>query len=187
MDKTRCQIRKALGFVAPRAHPVPQVKNTGWVKNSIDNFVLQKMEQKGFEPNPEADKERLLKRLSLDLTGLPPTLKMMDSFLADKSPDAYQKVVDQLMATPAYGEKMALHWLDVSRYADSHGYQDDNYRSQWPWRDWVIHAFNENLPYDKFITWQLAGDQMPNATKEQLLATAFNRNHKITEEGGVNR
>ena len=183
--KQGAKYEKHWAFVAPRAHPVPQVKNTEWVKNPIDNFVLQKMEQKGFEPNAEADKERLLKRLSLDLTGLPPSLKMMDDFLADKSPNAYEKVVDQLMAAPQYGEKMALHWLDVSRYADSHGYQDDNYRSQWPWRDWVIHAFNENLPYDKFITWQLAGDQMPNATKEQLLATGFNRNHKITEEGGV--
>ena len=119
------------------------------------------------------------------MTGLPPSLDMMDRFLADKSTNAYEKVVDQLMTSPAYGEKMTLHWLDVSRYADSHGYQDDNYRSQWPWRDWVIHAFNENLPYDKFITWQLAGDLLPNATKEQLLATGFNRNHKITEEGGV--
>jgi hypothetical protein len=109
----------------------------------------------------------------------------MDEFLADKSSNAYEKMVDKLMATPQYGEKMALHWLDVARYADSHGYQDDNYRTQWPWRDWVIHAYNENLPYDKFITWQLAGDQLPNATKEQLLATGFNRNHKITEEGGV--
>jgi hypothetical protein len=165
--------------------PVPAVKNTAWPKNQIDNFILQKLEQKGIDPNPEADKERLLKRVSLDLTGLPPSLQMMNAFLADKSPDAYQKVVDQLMQSPQYGEKMALHWMDVARYADSHGYQDDNYRSQWPWRDWVIHAFNENLPYDKFITWQLAGDLMPNSTKEQLLATGFNRNHKITEEGGV--
>lgn len=105
--------------------------------------------------------------------------------MADGSKNAYGKVVASLLQSPAYGEKMALHWMDVSRYADSHGYQDDNYRSQWPWRDWVIHAFNENMPYDQFITWQLAGDLMPNATKEQLLATGFNRNHKITEEGGV--
>ncbi len=123
--------------------------------------------------------------MSFDLTGLPPSLDLMNRFLADKSPNAYEKVVDELMQSPAYGEKMTLHWLDVARYADSHGYQDDNYRTQWPWRDWVIHAFNENLPYDKFVTWQLAGDLMPNGTKEQLLATGFNRNHKITEEGGV--
>eukprot|EP01034_Spumella_vulgaris_P008789 gene8789-11174_t len=142
-------------------------------------------EQKGFTPNQEADKERLLKRLSLDITGLPPTLQMMDSFLADNSAGAYEKMVDKLMQNSAYGEKMALHWLDLARYADSHGYQDDGYRTQWPWRDWVIHAFNENMHYDDFVTWQLAGDLMPKSTKEQLLATGFNRNHKITEEGGV--
>jgi hypothetical protein len=183
--KQGAKYEKHWAFVPPHLSPVPQVKNSTWPKNAIDNFILQKLEQKGISPNPEADKERLLKRVSLDLTGLPPSLQLMDSFLADKSPDAYQKVVDQLMATPQYGEKMALHWLDVARYADSHGYQDDNYRTQWPWRDWVIHAFNENMPYDKFITWQLAGDLLPNASKEQLLATGFNRNHKITEEGGV--
>ncbi|SDG90770.1 PSD1 and planctomycete cytochrome C domain-containing protein [Mucilaginibacter sp. P25] len=183
--KQGAKYEKHWAFVAPRNYPVPQVKNAAWPKNAIDNFVLQKMEQASLEPNPEADKERLLKRISLDLTGLPPSLALMDEFLADKSANAYEKMVDKLMATPQYGEKMALHWLDVARYADSHGYQDDNYRTQWPWRDWVIHAYNENLPYDKFITWQLAGDQLPNATKEQLLATGFNRNHKITEEGGV--
>lgn len=183
--KQGAKYEKHWAFVPPHLSPVPQVKNSAWPKNAIDNFILQKLEQKGISPNPEADKERLLKRVSLDLTGLPPSLQLMDSFLADKSTDAYQKVVDELMATPQYGEKMALHWLDVARYADSHGYQDDNYRTQWPWRDWVIHAFNENMSYDKFITWQLAGDLLPNASKEQLLATGFNRNHKITEEGGV--
>jgi len=172
-------------FVPPKSSPVPEVKDQSWPKNPIDNFILAKQEQYGLMHNPEADKERLLKRLSFDLTGLPPTLEMMNRFLADNSANAYEKMADELMKSPAYGEKMTLHWLDVSRYADSHGYQDDNYRSQWPWRDWVIHAFNENLPYDKFITWQLAGDQIPNGTKEQLLATGFNRNHKITEEGGV--
>jgi hypothetical protein len=183
--KQGAKFEKHWAFVPPKALPVPEVKDKTWPKNPIDNFILQKQEQYGLSHNPEADKERLLKRLCFDLTGLPPSLDMMNKFLADKSPDAYEKVVDQLMASPAYGEKMALHWMDVSRFADSHGYQDDNYRSQWPWRDWVIHAFNEDLPYDKFITWQLAGDQIPNATKEQLLATGFNRNHKITEEGGV--
>lgn len=183
--KQGAKYEKHWAFIPPGSMPVPTVENTAWPKNQIDNFILQKLEQKGIEPNPEADKERLLKRVSLDLTGLPPSLQMMDAFLADKSPGAYQKAVDQLMQSPQYGEKMALHWMDVARYADSHGYQDDNYRTQWPWRDWVIHAFNENLPYDKFITWQLAGDLVPNFTKEQLLATGFNRNHKITEEGGV--
>lgn len=172
-------------FTPPKPQPIPEVKDKEWCKNPIDNFILAKQEQYDLKHNPQADKERLLKRVCFDLTGLPPSLDLMDKFLADKSPNAYEKVVDQLIASPQYGEKMTLHWLDVSRYADSHGYQDDNYRSQWPWRDWVIHAFNENLPYDKFVTWQLAGDQIPNGTKEQLLATGFNRNHKITEEGGV--
>ncbi|NEU08055.1 DUF1553 domain-containing protein [Flavihumibacter sp. R14] len=172
-------------FTPPEKPTIPKVKNKEWVKNEIDYFILQKLERKGLKPNLEADKERLLKRVSLDLTGLPPSLEIMDKFMADKSSNAYEKMVNSLMQSPAYGEKMALHWLDVARYADSHGYQDDNYRSQWPWRDWVIHAFNKNMPYDQFITWQLAGDLMPNATKEQILATGFNRNHKITEEGGV--
>ncbi|MBS1525356.1 MAG: PSD1 domain-containing protein [Bacteroidetes bacterium] len=176
---------KHWAFVPPKSPPVPEVDHKDWPRNTIDYFVLNKMEQKGFEPSPEADKEHLLKRLCFDLNGLPPDIDMMDRFLADKSPKAYEKIVDELMARPQYGEKMALHWLDIARYADSHGYQDDNYRSQWPWRDWVIHAYNENLSYKDFATWQLAGDLMPNHTKEQVLATGFNRNHKITEEGGV--
>ncbi|MGN6490651.1 MAG: PSD1 and planctomycete cytochrome C domain-containing protein [Agriterribacter sp.] len=176
---------KHWAFVAPVKPAIPKVNLKDWPRNDIDYFVLAKQEQKGLKPNEEADKERLLKRLSLDLTGLPPTLEMMDEFLADKSVDAYEKMVDKLMALPSYGEKMSLHWLDLARYADSHGYQDDGYRTQWPWRDWVIHAFNNNMHYDQFVTWQLAGDLLPEASKEQLLATGFNRNHKITEEGGV--
>ena len=185
---------KHWAFVAPKKAALPAVNQKDWPKNEIDYFILQKLEQKGLTPNEEADKERLLKRLSLDLTGLPPSLKLMDQFIADKSANAYEKVVDQLLNQPAYGEKMALHWLDVARYADSHGYQDDGYRTQWPWRDWVINAYNKNLPYNDFVTRQLAGDLMadPNGwggpgtpTKEQLLATGFNRNHKITEEGGT--
>ncbi len=172
-------------FIPPKSPEIPKVKNGTWPKNEIDYFVLQKLEVKGITPNEEADKERLLKRVCLDLTGLPPSMEMMDNFLADASSDAYEKVVDQLLQSQTYGEKMAVHWMDVARFADSHGFQDDSYRSQWPWRDWVIHAFNENMPYDQFITWQLAGDLMPNATKEQVLATGFNRNHKITEEGGI--
>ncbi|MDB5136225.1 MAG: hypothetical protein JWP37_2828 [Mucilaginibacter sp.] len=183
--KQGAKYEKHWAFVSPKSSPVPEVENKAWPKNPIDYFVLHKQEQKGFAPNPEADKERLLKRLSLDLNGLPPDIAMMDRFLTDKSPNAYEKIVDELMTRPQYGEKMALHWMDISRYADSHGYQDDNYRTQWPWRDWVIHAYNENLTYKDFVTWQLAGDLIPNHTKEQLLATGFNRNHKITEEGGV--
>ena len=185
---------KHWAFVAPRKPALPKIDQKDWPKNEIDYFILQKQEQKGMKPNAEADKERQLKRLSLDLTGLPPSLKLMDQFIADKSDNAYEKAVDQLLSQPAYGEKMALHWLDVARYADSHGYQDDGYRTQWPWRDWVIHAYNQNMHYDDFVTRQLAGDLMadPNGvdgpgtpTKEQLLATGFNRNHKITEEGGT--
>lgn len=176
---------KHWAFTSPKKTALPEVSMKSWPQNEIDYFILQKIEQKGMKPNEEADKERLLKRISLDLTGLPPSLQLMDEFLADNSKDAYEKMVDKLMQQPAYGEKMAIHWLDIARYADSHGYQDDGYRTQWPWRDWVIHAFNENMHYNDFVTWQLAGDLLPNASKEQLLATGFNRNHKITEEGGV--
>jgi hypothetical protein len=172
-------------FVSPKKMPLPTVKDKAWTANEIDYFVLDKMREQGLSPNPAASKEHLLKRLSLDLTGLPPDPRMMEQFVADDSPDAYKHVVDQLLDDPAYGEKLAVLWMDVSRYSDSYGYQDDNVRTQWPYRDWVIHAFNTNLPYDKFITWQLAGDLLPNANKEQILATAFNRNHKYTEEGGV--
>ena len=176
---------KHWAFTAPKKTPLPKVKDDKWVKNEIDYFVLNKLDQFGTKPNEEADKERLLKRVSFDITGLPPSLEMMDKFLADKSPDAYTKIIDELFNKPQYGEKMALHWLDVARYADSYGYQDDNIRTQWPWRDWVIHAFNKNIPYDQFITWQIAGDMLPDATKEEMLATGFFRNHKYTEEGGV--
>lgn len=183
--KQGAKYEKHWAFVAPKKPVIPEVKNKQWAKNEIDYFILHKQEQIGMIPNQEADKERLLKRASLDITGLPPGLEMMDRFLADKSANAYEKIVDQLLQSPAYGEKMAVHWMDVSRYADSHGYQDDGYRTQWPWRDWVIHAFNKNMHYDDFITWQLAGDLLPESSKETLLATGFNRNHKITEEGGV--
>jgi uncharacterized protein DUF1553/uncharacterized protein DUF1549/cytochrome c len=172
-------------FTVPVKAPLPQPGDKHWVRNEIDYFILDKLDKTGLQPNEEADKERLLKRVCLDITGLPPSLERMDAFLADNSDKAYEKIVDQLLNTPQYGEKMALHWLDVARYADSYGYQDDNIRTQWPWRDWVIHAFNENMPYDRFITWQIAGDMLPGATKEQILATAFFRNHKYTEEGGV--
>ena len=172
-------------FVPPVKRSLPAIKDKAWPTNEIDYFIWDKMRENGLRPNPVASKVHLLKRLSLDLTGLPPDPRMMEKFVADESPDAYERMVDQLLADPAYGEKLAILWMDVSRYSDSYGYQDDNVRTQWPYRDWVIHAFNTNLPYDKFITWQLAGDLLPNANKEQILATAFNRNHKYTEEGGV--
>jgi hypothetical protein len=172
-------------FTPPVKSPLPQVRDPKWPRGEIDYFILAKLEQENLQPNEEADKERLLKRLCLDITGLPPTLEQMDAFINDNSPNAYEKQVDALLKTPQYGEKMAVHWMDVARYADSYGYQDDNIRTQWPWRDWVIHAFNENMPYDRFIAWQIAGDMLPDATKETILATAFFRNHKYTEEGGV--
>ncbi|HWV32257.1 MAG TPA: PSD1 and planctomycete cytochrome C domain-containing protein [Dyadobacter sp.] len=172
-------------FTTPVLPAVPEVSKEDWPKNEIDNFVLRKMEGAGLAPNDEAAKSYLLKRVALDLTGLPPTVEMQKQFEADKSDKAYEKVVDQLLAQKTYGEKMAVHWLDVARYADSYGYQDDEVRTQWPWRDWLINAFNKNMKYDQFLMWQIAGDMLPNANKEQILATAFFRNHKYTEEGGV--
>ena len=163
----------------------PKVPSIEWGTNEIDRFVVAKMKTKGLEPNPVASSFELIKRASLDLTGLPPSLELLEKYAGFKGGNTYDKLLDQLLSSPAYGEKMAILWLDISRYSDSYGYQDDNIRSQWPYRDWVIHAFNKNLPYDKFLTWQLAGDLLPNPTKEQILATAFNRNHKYTEEGGI--
>ncbi|MBO9595970.1 MAG: PSD1 domain-containing protein [Niabella sp.] len=176
---------KHWAFIAPQKAPLPDISNKEWPRNEIDYFIAEKMEAHQLQPNEAADKSMLLKRVSLDLTGLLPDLQMQQAFEADNSNTAYEKAVDRLLASPQFGEKMALHWLDISRYADSYGYQDDDIRTQWPYRDWVIHAFNNNMPYDQFITWQLAGDLLPNTGKEQLLATAFLRNHKITEEGGV--
>lgn len=179
------QYKPHWAFVPPVKSQLPSITNEEWVSNEIDYFVQKKIEEIGLTPNARADKSRLLKRLSFDLTGLPPTLAMQESFMNDDSDNAYEKVVDELLSSKHYGEKMAVHWLDVARYADSHGYQDDGLRTMWPWRDWVIHAFNKNYPYDKFLTWQLAGDLLPEENIEALLATGFNRNHKITQEGGV--
>jgi hypothetical protein len=172
-------------FIAPEKPELPKVKNEKWPRNPIDHFVLARLERQGLQPAPEASKEMLLRRVTFDLTGLPPSVEEVDAFLADKSPNAYEKVVDRLLASPHYGERMAVEWLDLARYADSHGYQDDGMRNSWPWREWVIKAYNQNLPYDEFIKWQLAGDLLPQPTKEQLLATSFNRNHPQTQEGGV--
>lgn len=171
-------------FIKPVKATFPDA-DEDWVRNPIDYFVFAKMAEKSLKPSPEASKEQLLKRVSLDLTGLPPSLEMQDRFLKDSSPQAYEKIVNELLGSKHYGEKMSVQWLDLARYADSHGYQDDGLRTMWPWRDWVIHAFNSNYSYAKFVTWQLAGDLMPRPTKEMLLATGFNRNHKITQEGGV--
>ena len=172
-------------FVAVDKPELPKLKNADWVNNEIDYFVLQKLQDVGLTPNPMADKERLLKRVSLDITGLPPTPEMQKKFIQNDAADAYEKVVDELLASDHYGEKMASHWLDVARYADSHGFQNDQLRTMWPWRDWVIHAFNENYSYEKFVTYQLAGDLVPQKSMETILATGFNRNHKINQEAGI--
>ncbi|MFT3879015.1 MAG: DUF1549 domain-containing protein [Gemmatales bacterium] len=161
------------------------MKDPSWVKQPIDRFILAKLESVGLKPQNDTSKEAWLRRVSLDLTGLPPTLAELDTFLADQSPTAFEKQVDRLLASPRYGERMATDWLDLARYADTHGYQMDRYRPMWPYRDWVVKAFNQNLPYDQFVTWQLAGDLLPNPTKDQRLATAFNRLHMQNEEGGV--
>ncbi len=172
-------------FVKPEKANMPKISDQAWPKNEIDFFTLAKMDEQGLVPNREADRELLLKRASLDLTGELPTLKMMEDYSTKKSSEDYETFVDQLLNSPRYGEKMAVHWLDIARYSDSYGYQDDNIRTQWPYRDWVINQFNKNTAYDQFIIKQLAGDMLPNANKEQVLATAFLRNHKYTEEGGV--
>ena len=155
------------------------------MRNPIDAFVLQRLEREGLKPSPEADRATLLRRVSLDLTGLPPTPAEVDAFLADTSPNAYEKVVDRLLQSPRYGERMAFPWLDAARYADTNGYQTDGERFMWRWRDWVIDAFNRNMPFDQFTIEQLAGDLLPNATLDQRIATGFNRNHRGNAEGGI--
>ncbi len=172
-------------FTAPKRPPVPEVKDKAWVRNPIDSFVLARLETEGLKPNPEADKATLLRRVSFDLTGLPPTSAEVDSFMADKSPEAYEKRVDQLLASQHYGERMAMEWLDLARYSDTHGYHIDSLREMWPWRDWVIKAYNKNMPYDQFTIEQLAGDLLPNPTLDDKIATGFNRNNMVNFEGGA--
>ena len=155
------------------------------MRNPIDRFILARLEREGLHPAAEADKATLLRRVSLDLTGLPPTPAQVDAFLQDASPDAYSKVVDRLLASPRYGERMAFRWMEAARYGDTNGYQTDGPRDMWRWRDWVIDAFNRNLPFDRFTIEQLAGDLLPDATLDQRIATGFNRNHRTTGEGGI--
>ena len=176
---------KHWAFVAPVKEALPEVDNSKWVKNEIDPFILEKMEAKGFEPNETASREALIKRAYADITGLAPTYEELNQWRNNSSDNWYAQLLDKLLLKPAYGEKMALLWMDLARYADSYGFQDDNIRSQWPWRDWVINAFNTNMHYDQFLTQQIAGDLLPTASKSSILATAFFRNHKYTEEGGV--
>ncbi|KAF0174230.1 MAG: hypothetical protein FD161_3623 [Limisphaerales bacterium] len=190
-------------FTPPTRPPVPEVKRSAGVVEQrsvgprhpttpplhhsvfpVDAFILARLEKDGLRPSPEAPRETLIRRVTLDLTGLPPTPAEVDAFLADKSPKAYEAVVDRLLASPRYGERMVWEWLDAARYADSNGYQGDQERTMWPWRDWAVRAFNENLPFDQFTIWQLAGDLLPDATRDQKLATGFVRNHMINGEGG---
>lgn len=177
--------KKHWAFMAPEKVAVPESKAEKQALNEVDHFIMAELDKRGWPLSPRADKEKLVRRLSFDLRGIPPSIEELDQFLADDTPDAYEQLVDRFLASDAYAERMALLWMDVARYADTHGYQDDFERTMWPWRDWVIHAFRQNMPYDQFITWQLAGDLLPDPTLEQKIATGFNRNHKITAEGGV--
>ena len=172
-------------FLAPARPALPAVKNEAWVRNPIDRFVLAKLEAAGLAPSPEASRTQLIRRLSLDLTGLPPTPAEIDRFLADEAPDAYERLVDRLLASPHYGERWGRHWLDVARYADTNGYEKDQARSIWPYRDWVIRALNDDMPFDRFTIEQLAGDLLPAPTPAQRIATGFLRNSMRNEEGSV--
>jgi hypothetical protein len=175
---------KHWAYEPPRRPTLPTVKLSAWPRSPIDRFVLARLEREGLRPAPEASKETLLRRVSLDLTGLPPTPEEMDAFLLDNSPQAYERVVERLLTSPRYGERWAWDWLDAARYADTGGYQGDPERTMWPWRDWVVRAINDNVPYDRFTIEQLAGDLLPQSTIENRLATAFNRNHMFNAEGG---
>ncbi len=172
-------------YVTPERSPLPAVTQTNWVRNELDHFILARLEKAGLTPSPEAEKPTLIRRATLDLTGLPPTVEEVDGYLADETPEAYEKVVDRLLATPAFGEKMALQWLDLARYADSDGYHADAPRSMWQYRDYVIRSFNANKPFDQFTIEQLAGDLLPKPTLDQRIATAFNRNGMSSTEGGA--
>jgi hypothetical protein len=175
---------KHWSLIPPKHHTIPALKNAGWVRNDIDRFILARLDKEGLTPSPEADRRTLIRRLSFDLIGLPPTPEEVDAFLADKAPDAYEKVVDRLLASKHFGERMAVHWLDVVRYADTAGYHSDNHRDVYMYRDWVINAFNGNMRFRDFAIAQIAGDLLPGATDEQKIASGHNRLLQTTEEGG---
>ncbi len=172
-------------FIPPKRPALPAVGNTAWPRNAIDHFILERLEREGLKPSPEAPKTSLIRRATFDLTGLPPTISEIDAYLADASPNAYEKVIDRLLASPRYGERMSVRWLDAARYADTSGYQSDGERSMWRWRDWVIEAYNNNMRFDRFAVEQIAGDMLPNPTLDQRIATGFNRNHRGNSEGGI--
>ena len=171
-------------FVPPEKPLAPQVKNKKWAKGKIDRFILARLEKEGLKPSPEADKHTLLRRVTFDLTGLPPSPEEIDAFVADESENAYEKVVDRLLSSPHYGEQVASYWLDAARYADTDGYQNDRIRYMWVWRDWVIRALNDNMPFDRFILEQMAGDLLPDRNFMTQVASGYNRNHRINSEGG---
>jgi hypothetical protein len=177
--------QKHWSFIPPVRSAPPAVKNDHWVRNPVDAFVVARLEREGLSPSPEADRVTLLRRASFDLTGLPPAPAEVDAFLADQSPGAYETAVDRLLASPRFGERMAVRWLDGARYADTNGYQSDGERFMWRWRDWVIDAYNRNMPFDQFTIEQLAGDMLPGATLDQQIASGFNRNHRGNAEGGI--
>ena len=172
-------------FIAPKAQAVPDVKQGAWVRNAIDNFILARLEKEGLTPSPEADRRSLIRRVTYDLTGLPPTPEEVKAFLEENAPDAYEKVVDRLLASPRYGEHRAHYWLDVARYGDTHGLHTDHFRSIWPYRDYVIKAYNEDKHFDQFIKEQLAGDMMPDETLDSMVASAYVRAGISTAEGGT--
>eukprot|EP00456_Euglypha_rotunda_P066039 TRINITY_DN567_c1_g2_i1.p1 TRINITY_DN567_c1_g2~~TRINITY_DN567_c1_g2_i1.p1 ORF type:complete len:1217 (-),score=231.02 TRINITY_DN567_c1_g2_i1:15451-19101(-) len=179
------EYRPHWSFVAPERRPLPTVMQKGWPRCGIDTFILSKLEAEHLVPSPEADRTTLIRRVSLDLIGLPPSLDEVDEFMKDEAPDAYEKIVDRLLASPHYGERWGRRWLDLARYADSNGYEKDRTRSIWPYRDWVIKALNANMPFDQFTVEQLAGDMLPAATQDQRIATGFHRNTMLNEEGGI--
>ena len=179
------EYRPHWAFEAPKERPLPKVRDTTWPKNEIDHFILARLEKEGLKPSEPADKYTLIRRVYLDLIGLPPTPQQADAFVNDTSENAYEKVVDALLASPHYGERWARRWLDLARYADTNGYEKDRPRSIWPYRDWVIKALNDDMPFDQFTIEQIAGDLLPNATTEQKVATGFHRNTMINEEGGI--
>jgi mono/diheme cytochrome c family protein len=185
-DKAPAAAAEHWAYRKPVRPPLPTVKDAAWVRNGIDAFILARLDKEGLHPAPEADRATLLRRVSLDLTGLPPSIPELDTFLADPAPDAYEKVVDRLLTSPRYGERWARPWLDLARYADTNGYEKDRPRSLWLWRDWVIGALNDDMPFDQFTIEQLAGDLLPNATTRQRVATGFHRNTLLNDEGGIN-
>ena len=176
---------KHWAYVKPVPPLIPQVQNVAWCRNPIDNFILAKLEKEGLKPSSQASKATLIRRVYLDLTGLPPSPQEVDAFISDNNPDAYERIVDRLLASPHYGERWARPWLDLARYADSNGYEKDGRRTAWEYRDWVIRALNQDMSFRDFTINQIAGDMLPNPTKDQFIATGFHRNSMLNQEGGI--